>query len=188
MEKKLSVKTIVLLLVISVGLVGLGIGSTYAVFTAGDEINNPIVLSSNLGYEGSVIDTIEVDVPSGEVVSATINISNTSGSKLNYVVWYLNEGVSIKTGTSSGSPQGSLNSGASTTVVIDIMNTGDSDVTVFVGITGGTELVLDKSMSPVSSSSLTNSTEISYDNSDTGVDCDDVTCMLDYLYSEVNNS
>ena len=183
MERKISVKSLHLLLVISIGLIGLGIGSTYAVFTAKAEIDSPIVLNSNLSHDSEVIETIEIEVPAGETVSSTLNISNTSGGKLNYIVWYLNEGVSIMTGTSSGSPQGSLENGGSTTVVVDIMNTSDTDTTVILGIVSGSEIVLSKGMTPISSSSFTMSSQISYDNSKTRVNCNDVTCMLDLLYT-----
>ena len=40
--QKISVKTIYLILVISIGLVGLGVGSTFAMFTASSKIDNPI--------------------------------------------------------------------------------------------------------------------------------------------------
>lgn len=188
MEKKISVKTLYLLLVISVGLIGLGIGTTYAVFTASAEIDNPIVLSSNLSYDGEVLETVEVIIPAGGMESITLNISNTNSSSLNYIVWYLNEGQSIRTGTSSGSPQASLASGANTTISIDIKNTGNDEVTVLVGISSGSQIVLDKSMTPVSSSSFIRSSNISYDNSKTGVNCSDVTCMLDELYDYVNSA
>lgn len=46
MKKKISMKTIYLLAVIAVGLVGLGVGSTYAVFTASATIDNPIAFTS----------------------------------------------------------------------------------------------------------------------------------------------
>ena len=52
MKTKISMKTIYLILVITIGLVGLGIGSTLAVFTASAEISNPISFSSNLSYNG----------------------------------------------------------------------------------------------------------------------------------------
>lgn len=45
MKTKISMKTIYLILVITIGLVGLGIGSTLAVFTASAEISNPISFS-----------------------------------------------------------------------------------------------------------------------------------------------
>ena len=40
-EKMLTVKNVYLIFVICVGLVVLGIGSTYAIFTAAAEITNP---------------------------------------------------------------------------------------------------------------------------------------------------
>ena len=83
MEKKIPIKTIYLLLVISLGLVGLGIGSTYAVFTASSEIISPISLSSNLSYGSNVLETVSVKVLPGEVVSTTLNITNSSTSNLN---------------------------------------------------------------------------------------------------------
>ena len=61
--KKISVKNMYLLLIICIGLVCLGIGSTYAVFTASAEIENPIVISSNLTHESDIIETVEVEVP-----------------------------------------------------------------------------------------------------------------------------
>ena len=60
MKTKISMKTIYLILVITIGLVGLGIGSTLAVFTASAEISNPISFSSNLSYNGDIFDTVEV--------------------------------------------------------------------------------------------------------------------------------
>ena len=78
MERKISVKSLHLLLVISIGLIGLGIGSTSAVVTANAEIDSPIVLNSNLSHDSEVIETIEVEVPAGESVSSTLYISNTS--------------------------------------------------------------------------------------------------------------
>ena len=53
MKKKISMKTIYLLAVIAVGLVGLGVGSTYAVFTASATIDNPIAFTSNLSSVNS---------------------------------------------------------------------------------------------------------------------------------------
>ena len=46
--KKISIKTFYLIAVISIGLIGLAVGSTYAMFTTSAEINNPITISSNL--------------------------------------------------------------------------------------------------------------------------------------------
>jgi len=158
MEKKISVKTLYLLLVISIGLIGLGVGSTYAVFTTGAEIDNPISLSSNLSYESFVGEVIEVTVPAGETVSSTLNITNSSDSTLNYIVWYLNDVSNIEVGTnssSSGTPSGSLEADSNTSVTIDVRNNGNSEVIVTLGISSGTgSIVLGDSMVSVSSEEL----------------------------------
>ena len=53
--KKIPVRTLYLLLVIGIGLIGLGIGSTYAIFTSSAEISNPITLNSNLTHTSDII-------------------------------------------------------------------------------------------------------------------------------------
>lgn len=73
METKIPMKTIYLILVITIGLVGLGIGSTLAVFTASAEISNPISFSSNLSYNGDIFDTVEVTI--GPNATRTTNVS-----------------------------------------------------------------------------------------------------------------
>ena len=62
MKTKISMKTIYLILVISIGLIGLGVGSTYAVFTANAEISNPISFSSNLSYKADIFDTADITI------------------------------------------------------------------------------------------------------------------------------
>lgn len=47
MKQRVNFKTIYLIATITVGLLGLAIGSTYAIFTTSAEINNPI---SNINY------------------------------------------------------------------------------------------------------------------------------------------
>lgn len=48
MKQRINFKTIYLIATITVGLLGLAIGSTYAIFTTSAEINNPISLSTTL--------------------------------------------------------------------------------------------------------------------------------------------
>ena len=48
MKKKISVKTLYLLGIITIGLIGLGVGSTYAMFTTTIEIDNPITICATL--------------------------------------------------------------------------------------------------------------------------------------------
>ena len=44
--KKIKLKTLYLIGIITIGLIGLGIGSTYAMFTSDIEIDNPISIST----------------------------------------------------------------------------------------------------------------------------------------------
>ena len=186
MEKRLSVKTLYLLLVIAVGLVVLGVGSTYAIFTASAEINNPITLSSNLTHDSDIMETVNVTVAAGKIGTATIKLSNNSGSNVNYVVWYLDEGNDVIVGTNNGSPTGSLANGKSTSVVVDIKNNSDSTANVMLGVSSGTgTVVLANDMFKVADG-FYGSSQFSYDNSKTGVNCSDVTCMLDELYNLVS--
>lgn len=142
MEKRVPVKTLYLLLVIAVGLVVLGVGSTYALFTASAEISNPIVLSSNLSYNSDLIETVSVEVPAGKTISTTLNITNSTSGSLNYTTWYINNGLDIELGISDGAPTGSLTGNSSTSVVIDIRNNEENSVVVLLGISSNSGSVI----------------------------------------------
>ena len=88
--KQISVKTFYLIAVISIGLIGLAVGSTYAMFTTSAEINNPITISSNLTSNNDVMETFEVEIEPYKTVTQTININSGTVSNVNYAVWYLN--------------------------------------------------------------------------------------------------
>lgn len=88
--KKISIKTFYLIAVISIGLIGLAVGSTYAMFTTSAEINNPITISSNLTSNNDVMETFEVEIEPYKTVTQTININSGTVSNVNYAVWYLN--------------------------------------------------------------------------------------------------
>ena len=66
METKVQLKNLYLIAVIAIGLIGLGVGSTFAMFTASTSIDNPIAFSSNLSSTNNLAETIEVVVPAGE--------------------------------------------------------------------------------------------------------------------------
>ena len=159
MEKKIPVKTLYLLFVISFGLIALGIVSTYAVFTASAEIQNPIAFTTNLSYSGDIIETKEVKVPAGEIVTVTLDIVNDSNSTLNYVSWYTtdSEKVSVVYNTMDlyyiestselDLPQGTIESGMHKTFNIDIRNNDKHVVTVTIGASSSSEsIVLDSKM------------------------------------------
>ena len=86
--KKISVKTFYLIAVISIGLIGLAVGSTYGMFTTSAEINNPITISSNLISNDDVMETFEVEVKSKEFITKTIIVNSGNNTNINYGMRY----------------------------------------------------------------------------------------------------
>ena len=86
--KKISIKTFYLIAVISIGLIGLAVGSTYAMFTTSAEINNPITISSNLTSNNDVMETFEVEVKSKEFITKTIIVNSGNNTNINYGMRY----------------------------------------------------------------------------------------------------
>ena len=86
--KKISVKSFYLIAVISIGLIGLAVGSTYAMFTTSAEINNPITISSNLISNDDVMETFEVEVKSKEFITKTIIVNSGNNTNINYGMRY----------------------------------------------------------------------------------------------------
>ena len=89
MTTKISMKNIYLLFMISILLVGLGIGSTLAMFNAEATIENPISFRSNLSYDSLVTETKEITIPYKSDETIDIVISNTLDSDLNFDAWYI---------------------------------------------------------------------------------------------------
>ena len=86
--KKISIKTFYLIAVISIGLIGLAVGSTSAMFTTSAEINNPITISSNLISNDDVMETFEVEVKSKEFITKTIIVNSGNNTNINYGMRY----------------------------------------------------------------------------------------------------
>ena len=156
--KKINIKTIYLVAVISIGLICLAIGSTYAMFTTSAEINNPITISSNLTSNDDTMETFEVEVSPSATVTKTINISSGTVSNVNYSVWYINDISNIDIGVSSTSytTAGTI-SNANTTVTtkISIRNNSSTTKTVTLGVAlSKNSIVLASNMSLVPQKTL----------------------------------
>ena len=144
METKIPMKTIYLILVITIGLVGLGIGSTLAVFTASAEISNPISFSSNLSYNGDIFDTVEVTI--GPNATRTTNVSIFNDEQIDgvkYAVWYIYEGNSndisfVRNQESDIDPSGT-DIGQGGTLSMDIKNNTSNTITITIGVTTSKE-------------------------------------------------
>ena len=158
--KKINIKTIYLVAVISIGLICLAIGSTYAMFTTSAEINTPITISSNLTSNDDTMETFEVEVSPSATVTKTINISSGTVSNVNYSVWYINDISNIDIGVSSTSytTAGTI-SNANTTVTtkISIRNNSSTTKTVTLGVAlSKNSIVLASNMSLVPQKTLSN--------------------------------
>lgn len=158
--KKINIKTIYLVAVISIGLICLAIGSTYAMFTTSAKINNPITISSNLTSNDDTMETFEVEVSPSATVTKTINISSGTVSNVNYSVWYINDISNIDIGVSSTSytTAGTI-SNANTTVTtkISIRNNSSTTKTVTLGVAlSKNSIVLASNMSLVPQKTLSN--------------------------------
>ena len=160
MKEKISVKTLYLLGIITIGLIGLGLGSTYAMFTASAEIDNPISISTNLNSEDDIIETIEVTIDSNSTKEIPITINNSSTSTLNYAAWYTPGNASIKVGTNlsnsdSSSPTGTITSNTTKKVYVQLKNTTSSTITITLGVSSNTtNVIISNSMTLVPNKEL----------------------------------
>ena len=158
--KKINIKTIYLVAVISIGLICLAIGSTYAMFTTSAEINNPITISSNLTSNDDTMETFEVEVSPSATVTKTINISSGTVSNVNYSVWYINDISNIDIGVSSTSytTAGTIrNANTTVTTKISIRNNSSTTKTVTLGVAlSKNSIVLASNMSLVPQKTLSN--------------------------------
>ena len=158
--KKIKLKTLYLIGIITIGLIGLGIGSTYAMFTTSIEIDNPISLSTTLTSESDVIETFDVEVAAGGNKEIPLTINNTSNSKLNYSVWYITSASDIEMGTklsnSDSSPSSStIASGETKKVYVQIKNNSTNSIKVTLGVSSSTSnIVLSSSMTMVPNTEL----------------------------------
>ncbi len=139
MKEKISVKTLYLLGIITIGLIGLGLGSTYAMFTASAEIDNPISINANLNSEDDIIETIELELEPNDIRVAVINLNNTSNATLNYASFYITEDSDVEVGvthnfTDTAVPTGSISNGTTKKVYIQVKNNGSSTTNVTLGV------------------------------------------------------
>ena len=135
--KKVSIKTFYLLGVVSIGLIGLAIGSTYAMFTASAEISNPITISSNLTSNDDVMETFEVEIEPYKTLNQRIIINSGAVSNVNYGIWYINNITDVDMGILSTSTKttGTIkNTNTSVTSNIVLRNNSSEKKTVTVGI------------------------------------------------------
>ena len=139
MREKISIKTLYLLGIITIGLIALGVGSTYAMFTTSAEINNPITIDTTLNSDSDIIESIDIKIEPNDTRVIVININNTTNTNLNYASFYVTENNNIEVGVthklSNGvAPTGIVEGGSTKKVYIQIKNNGSSTANVTIGI------------------------------------------------------
>ena len=148
--KKISIKTFYLIAVISIGLIGLAVGSTYAMFTTSAEINNPITISSNLTSNNDVMETFEVEIEPYKTATQTININSGTVSNVNYAVWYLNNISNVDIGILSTNTRTTgviKDAGSGTGCNIVLRNNSAEKKTITIGVaTSKNDIVLASNM------------------------------------------
>lgn len=135
MKQRINFKTIYLIATITVGLLGLAIGSTYAIFTTSAEINNPISLSTTLTSDDDVFDVIDIVIEPYDTITKTIKIVNSSNSTVNFAIWYLNNfsDNSVDFGI-NGVPSGTLNVSRNESRIVNIRNKTSNQITITIGV------------------------------------------------------
>ncbi len=168
--KKISIKNIYLILIISIGLIGLGIGSTYAMFTSTSNIDNPISLSSNLSYEKDIFESFDITLSSKANKTIKFNINNnTQIESIKYATWYIYDGndndLSFYTSiddTSDIEPNGTLSSTGGT-INIKIVNNTNKKINLVIGVsTSKDNIILPDYMKLISSNEEVKTTLVDY--------------------------
>ena len=137
--KKVSVKTLFLIGIITIGLISLGIGSTYAMFTSNISIDNPITINTTLTCEEEVIDTIDISIEANDFRVIVININNITSSNLNYSSFYISDNSDIEVGVTrsfsdGNTPTGSIGSNSIKKVYIQVKNNSNTKVNITIGV------------------------------------------------------
>ena len=167
MKEKISVKTLYLLGIITIGLIVLGVGSTYAMFTSTIEIKDPITIYATLSSESDLIETIDIEIEPNDIRVVVINLNNTSNTALNYASFYITESSDIEVGvthnfTDTAVPIGSIENGTTKKVYIQIKNNGNSTINVTLGVLSNSgNIVKSESMTLINDTNIdTTSPEI----------------------------
>lgn len=159
MDKREKANNIYLMAIIFVGLIGLGIGSTLAMFNTLATIDNPITFNSSLTSTNLLTETIEVTVPAGEEKDVDVIISNTYSDSLNYAVWYTPSSNDLEVGSESSNnsygPVGLLPSSGDFILTVELRNNSASSMAITIGVSSsGDNVVTPSGVTNVPSISL----------------------------------
>ena len=140
---KFKIKETYLLMLIVVGLVSLGIYTTYAMFTASTTLNDVVGITTTLDVGKGLTEYQVVTVGSGETKLIELNIVNSYSSSIYYGAWYqIVQGnssdidIGLYTEKNSNPSSGSLATNGSINLLAGVTNNGTSSITVYIGAKG----------------------------------------------------
>ena len=140
---KFKIKETYLLMLIVVGLISLGIYTTYAMFTASTTLNDVVGITTALDVGKGLTEYEVVTVGSGETKLIELNIVNSYSSSIYYGAWYqIVQGnssdidIGLYTEKNSNPSSGSLATNGSINLLAGVTNNGTSSITVYIGAKG----------------------------------------------------
>ena len=142
---KIKIKEAYLLVLIVLGLVSLSVYSTYALFTKEITIDNVVSFNTSISLSDSNLVEYElVTLNPNETKIIELVVSNSSTSTLYYGCWYelltTNNDVSVGVYTEKNSTpaSGTLDTSATKTILLGVVNNSTSTTLVNIGVVGST--------------------------------------------------
>ena len=140
---KFKIRESYLLLLIVLGLVSLGIYTTYALFTASTTINDVVGITATLDIGKSLTEYEVITVQPNETKLIELNVVNSYNDNIYYGAWYqLIQGDSnnIQIGTytekNPNSSSGVLSSNTSIKLLVGITNDNTTGIVLYLGVKG----------------------------------------------------
>ena len=142
---KLKIKEAYLLVLIVLGLVSLSVYSTYALFTKEVTIDNVVSFNTSISLSDSNLVEYElVTLNPNETKIIELRVSNSSTSTLYYGCWYEllttnnNVSVGVYTEKNNTPASGTLDTTATKTLLLGVVNNSTSTTLVNIGVVGST--------------------------------------------------
>ena len=141
-----TIKESYLLLLIVLGLVSLGVYTTYAMFTASTTINDVVGITATLDIDKSLTEYEIVVVEPNETKLIELNVVNSYNDSIYYGAWYqVVQGnsddiqIGLYTEKNSNPSSGALRANSSVTLLAGIKNNSNSKIIVYIGVKGSLE-------------------------------------------------
>ena len=140
---KFKIKESYLLLLIVLGLVSLGIYTTYALFTASTTINDVVGITATLDIGKSMSEYEVITIQPEETKLIELNVVNSYNDNVYYGAWYkIVQGnsddiqIGLYTEKNPNPSTGSLASSSNIKLLVGIINDNTTPIVVYLGVKG----------------------------------------------------